>query len=316
MNSRSLNKTLVAVVSVVLFLTVLRLQNPTIAHLKNDESVVNLGVFSKDQDYEFNDLIRNQPTDQADERLLANIRTHVIPPNSKSIYNLKNMAEDFDHTQLKIQPAIDAIFGGARNGVFVESGAYDGEKFSTTLHLERNYNWTGLLVEPNPKNFDNILLKGRHSWLLNACLSPVPFATHLPLTLHGSISEIFDIANGQKQMERNEAHKKYRNGNTNVETVLSKCYPTYSVLKALSFTEVDFFSLDIESAELMILRTIPFTRLNVKVWLIEWNKVDHGELDDFMESNNYKRIDLVEMKVDRGLDAVYIKNDLTLPVKI
>ena len=38
-----------------------------------------------------------------------------------------NMAQEFDHTQGKIQPAIDTIFRGARNGIFVESGAFNGE---------------------------------------------------------------------------------------------------------------------------------------------------------------------------------------------
>ena len=66
-------------------------------------------------------------TDQGDERLLSLIRTRVIPPDKKSTYNLMNMAQEFDHTQGKIQPAIDTIFGGARNGIFVESGAFDGE---------------------------------------------------------------------------------------------------------------------------------------------------------------------------------------------
>ena len=33
---------------------------------------------------------------------------------------------------------------------FIEAGTADGELFSTTLYLELKYNWSGLLVEPNP----------------------------------------------------------------------------------------------------------------------------------------------------------------------
>ena len=75
-------------------------------------------------------------------------------------------------------------------------------KFETTLHLERNYNWTGLLVEPNPRNFHDILQKSRHCWKFKRCLSPVPFATHLPLTFYGSGSEILDMVNGHNRINR------------------------------------------------------------------------------------------------------------------
>ena len=37
------------------------------------------------------------------------------------------------------------------NGFFIESGAADGVGLSNTLYFELKYNWTGLLVEPNPR---------------------------------------------------------------------------------------------------------------------------------------------------------------------
>lgn len=38
-------------------------------------------------------------------------------------------------------------------GVFVEIGANDGLYMSNTFMLERCFNWTGLLIEANPKTF-------------------------------------------------------------------------------------------------------------------------------------------------------------------
>ena len=59
-----------------------------------------------------------------------------------------------------------------KNGVFVEAGANDGEELSNTLMLEKDMDWTGLLVESDPKAFDSLAKKHRKAWTTNLCLSP------------------------------------------------------------------------------------------------------------------------------------------------
>ena len=56
---------------------------------------------------------------------------------------------------------IDELFKGAKNKFFIEAGAHDGEEISNTLFLEMQRNWTGLLVEPNPNLFKQLLQKNR-----------------------------------------------------------------------------------------------------------------------------------------------------------
>ena len=46
-----------------------------------------------------------------------------------------------------------------RQRVFIEAGAYDGSLLSNSLHLELKLNWTGMLVEPDPKAFQ--IMKGK-----------------------------------------------------------------------------------------------------------------------------------------------------------
>ena len=62
-----------------------------------------------------------------------------------------------------------------KGGFFIECGGYDGETFSNTLYMERSLNWTGLLVEASPKNFNKLLEKNRKSWISNTCLSVTPY---------------------------------------------------------------------------------------------------------------------------------------------
>ena len=49
-----------------------------------------------------------------------------------------------------------------------------------------------------------------------------------------------------------------------VRTVLDvDCLPLFTLLAALDFPTVDFFSLDVEGAELGILQTIPWDQVNI-----------------------------------------------------
>ena len=55
--------------------------------------------------------------------------------------------------------------------MFFEAGAFNGEYLSNTLYLEAKLNWTGLLVEPNTKAYEELLSKKRKSHSINSCLS-------------------------------------------------------------------------------------------------------------------------------------------------
>lgn len=55
--------------------------------------------------------------------------------------------------------------------MFLEVGALDGETRSNTLYFERFLNWTGLLIEPDPLNFAQLLTKNRNAWVSPTCLS-------------------------------------------------------------------------------------------------------------------------------------------------
>ena len=48
-------------------------------------------------------------------------------------------------------------------------------------------------------------------------------------------------------------------------TFLVQCMPIASILAAAGITQVDFFALDVEGAEMAVLKTFPFTTVEVKV---------------------------------------------------
>ena len=56
-------------------------------------------------------------------------------------------------------------------GFSIEAGAVDGEYLSNTLFFEMKYDWTGLLVEPNPAQLKELYTKHRKAYILPHCLS-------------------------------------------------------------------------------------------------------------------------------------------------
>ena len=94
---------------------------------------------------------------------------YLVPPPSKEVdYNFKRK----EHVKLNgqaNQPILidEKIFKNRiKNGFFIEAGAYDGELFSNTLFFELKQKWTGLLIEPNPDEFQLLNKKVRQYYTI------------------------------------------------------------------------------------------------------------------------------------------------------
>lgn len=91
-------------------------------------------------------------------------------------------------------------------------------------------------------------------------------------------------------------------------TISIQCFPLYSILLALGNPTVHYMSLDIEGAEINVLRTIPFDKVDIKILDIEAN-----HLGEVFEGN---RTDLAELLTKSGyyhfrdvkIDQIWVKN--------
>ena len=84
-----------------------------------------------------------------------------------------------------------------------------------------------------------------------------------------------------------------------------ECFPVASILFALNVTTVDYFSLDVEGAELQVLKTIPFGLFDIKVLTVEFAHTFEGKiaLKSFMESKGYKTV----MEIHPTKDFLFVK---------
>ncbi|CAG2206520.1 unnamed protein product [Mytilus edulis] len=148
---------------------------------------------------------------------------------------------------------------------FVEMGAYNGEEFSNTLWLERKHNWTGLLIEANPDLCRQIDLLKRQAWRLCACISNNFKQTEFIQSgaIGGMASELDN--DQMKTVETNQ-------------TISVPCFNMIEVMDKIGVQHIDYFSLDVEGSELIVLDSIRNELISgkivVNIWSIEYRTWD------------------------------------------
>lgn len=201
---------------------------------------------------------------------------------------------------------------GKHNGFFIEMGAFDGKTLSNTFWLERKHNWTGLLIEANPDFCRTILNTKRNVWLLCSCIS-------------SSKQENIYIKNGPCGGNKDSLFHTFLKKANKKNTVHVPCFDLTVVLNAIGRKEIDYFSLDVEGAELNVLESIKQSLIsndiNVSVWTIEFriydgkkkidakSKIKLQKIRDFFASlgNYFEYSILPKLQHDEeGLDVVFV----------
>jgi len=200
--------------------------------------------------------------------------------------------------------AILKHFENKSNGFFIEAGAWDGEQLSNTLYLETQLGWEGLLVEPNKPIYDILVGKERNAFSINCCLATDKHAQMVKFDtadVYGAIDDENDQHNSKWRQIKTDWAPSFLHKEIKRETVLTQCFPVYSILLSMEQPRVDFFSLDIEGAEMAVLKTIPFDKVDIEVFLIETDKTNVTELAGFMSHAGY------EMTPMPPYDHIFIK---------
>ncbi|VDI51824.1 Hypothetical predicted protein [Mytilus galloprovincialis] len=152
-----------------------------------------------------------------------------------------------------------------KNGFFIEMGAYNGQTFSNTLWLERKHNWTGLLIEANPDLCRQIDALKRHAWRLCACISDT--LTKTDFIQCGAVGGMAsELDNDPIQMIKTK------------RKISVPCFDMAEVLDQIGVHHIDYFSLDVEGSEMIILESIRNKLISgkivVNIWSIEYRTWD------------------------------------------
>lgn len=179
------------------------------------------------------------------------------------------------------------------NGFYVELGANDGETQSNSYYFELKRGWKGVLVEPSPHKFlACVKLRGKNNAVFcNACVGfeyPDKFVeikyADLMSVSSGLNLDLQDVSGhveaAQKFMKSGETGFSFGAEAKTLNAILdeSKAPPV-----------IDFLSLDVEGAELEVLRGLDFGKHKFKFILVECRSFEGVE--EFLNRNGFSCVE-------------------------
>jgi FkbM family methyltransferase len=164
-------------------------------------------------------------------------------------------------------------------GVFIEVGANDGYSQSNTYYFEKFRGWTGILIEGIPELYNKCILERSKSQVFNCALVAEdfqePYVTMKYAHLMSIVDGVFDDNVARKEYFQNASqHHEFELNSYEVKV------PTRtltSILDECKIDRIDFFSLDVEGAELQVLKGLDLNKYRPKYMLIETTKKDEVE---------------------------------------
>ena len=179
------------------------------------------------------------------------------------------------------------------DGFFVELGANDGERASNTLYYELYRNWRGVLVEPTPNNY--LLCRANRSVrsqvFCHACTSFEYKEKFVEMVYSNLMSAPVGL-----ESDIPDAHEHVHTGKQFLKTSEDNfifgalARPLNSILiEANAPRLIDLLSLDVEGAELEVLKGIDHHQFKFKYMCIESRSKE--KLDTFLSSRGYQFIE-------------------------
>jgi len=175
--------------------------------------------------------------------------------------------------------------------VYLEMGALDGIKYSNTKFFEDYLGWTGILIEPNPKSYDQLQVNRPKNILYDNLISDseeeisFQYFENIQLAAVSGVSETLPNSIIDNYYESTDPWLKSQREQS-LKKILKKTRSLDDIIVQSVCSEIGFFCLDVEGHELNVLKSFSFD-IEVSLFLIESNYNDKI-IYDLMTSHGYK----------------------------
>ncbi|CAG0893242.1 unnamed protein product [Cyprideis torosa] len=197
------------------------------------------------------------------------------------------------------------LFNNKKNGTFFEAGGHNGYFFSNTYFFEKTLGWSGIMVEPSRNSFEKMLNSGRDIWASNACISDRWEGISCEIREFQEHVNPIDWKSGGASSLSRGYRPPFNDGGRNNKYRLI-CFPLDEFLEMAGISKnLDLLSLDVQGAEIGILETMDWSKVDIKVILVELETPKNlKRVPPFLEEKGYVKIE----KLNR--DFVYVQKSL------
>lgn len=187
---------------------------------------------------------------------------------------------------------IAAAFAGQDAGYFVDVGAFDGVKFSNTLHFEE-IGWTGLCIEPHKATFTKLKRKRKNSVCVQgACVGDATLETAVyrdpGLVMLGGLAPDEDSVKQNFTAFQDLEFKGFKESNVPAFTLNTLLHEHLGAGRT-----VDFISIDTEGTELDVLAGFDLGLWIPRLVCVEHAHCDAAALDAYMARMGYVKARMV-----------------------
>lgn len=210
-------------------------------------------------------------------------------------------------SQLGQDKFIDEVFKQKRRGRYLDIGSHNGKDLSNTYFLEKERDWTGVLIEPMKEEYDKSLLcRGSHNHFFNTAVSDYEGETLFRKIVGGKegLNMICGLVENLHPKHEQRIKDESYSGCGEIVDIKVPVRTLQSILDECGMYDFDFCSLDVEGSELPILRSLDFGRTNISIFIVENNYGVEAEITPYLEQKGYMRWGFL------GWDVVYRKKDL------
>ena len=184
----------------------------------------------------------------------------------------------------------NCIFKGFKNGVFMDVGAHDGVDHNNTLYFEVNHNWNGVNVEPIKDIFNKLKTNRPNSININCAISDRIGQSKFLLN-HGhtemlsGLSEYID----KRHIMRIDYENNIMNGYS--EEIFVDTRTIKDICLEHNIKRVHYLSIDVEGAELSVVKSIDYDNVFIDVIGFENNYEDISEeIIIFLKEKGYIKL--------------------------
>ena len=193
------------------------------------------------------------------------------------------------YSQLNQDLKVIKFYTGKKNGFFIDIGAHDGISLSNTYLLEKNYDWKGICIEPNPHVFKKLCINRPNTTNIDKLI----YQKDNLNVIFSSIEGYHEMLSGIKKnighhantVRLNKNKKELSMTTISMKTLLKK-------YKNIVPKFIDYMSLDTEGSELEILKGFDFGKYKIGIIDVEHNYEEPRRTDikKYLESFGYIRL--------------------------